>query len=115
MPLVPYRCPVVRRTPLRDRRSLSLLCELLDESLSSDGDDSPVKACMPRRLNLSGQGSATLSATAGNNVTSSASTHAGTEAMYTSATTVVRLEGPLALGHGHHSSNSHALFSAGFS
>ena len=64
---------------------------------------------MPLRSELCGQGSAALSATARNDGTSGAGPHAGAEAVHASATTVIRLEGPLALGHGHHSSNCHAL------
>lgn len=48
---------------------------------------------------LSGELSATLLATSGDDGAAGAGAHAGTEAVLTSATTVVRLEGTLTLCH----------------
>src|ERR1700753_1703933 len=51
-------------------------------------------------LLLGSQPSTTLAPPAGNDRTPGAGTHPQAEAMHTSSAPVVRLEGPLALGHG---------------
>lgn len=55
-------------------------------------------------MNLGGEFLASLTTTRGHDCTTCTRTHTKTEAVNTRAASVVRLERPLALGHGEHSS-----------